>query len=163
MLHTDLTVSAVVEVDGRFLVVEEKSSGRLVFNQPGGHIESGESPEQACAREVLEESGCDIAVNGLLGAYLWIHPRTRQRFLRIVYVADLLREHPGRELDHGIVGVHWFSQSDFRRRRSKLRTPAVLRCIEDYVAGTRQPESIIAGARPIQSRVADVLASASLV
>ena len=92
MLPTDLTVSAVVEQDGTFLIVEERSSGALVFTQPGGHIEASESPEEACSREVLEETGCEVAINSLLGVYLWIHPQTRQQFLRIVYVADFLQE-----------------------------------------------------------------------
>ena len=90
MISTDLTVSAVVEKDGRFLIIEENSSGSIVLNQPGGHIESGESPEQAAERETLEESGCIINVAELLGVYLWIHPQTRQNFLRVVYLANLL-------------------------------------------------------------------------
>jgi phosphatase NudJ len=163
VLPTDLTVSAVVEQDGTFLIVEERSSGALVFTQPGGHIEASESPEEACSREVLEETGCEVAINSLLGVYLWIHPQTRQQFLRIVYVADLLQEHSGRKLDDGIHAVHWYSQADIEHRRRQLRTPTVTRCIDDYLAGKRVPESILAGAMPIQHRVADVLASASLV
>ena len=163
MLATDLTVAAVVEQDGKFLIVEERSSGVNVITQPGGHIESGESPEEACTREVLEESGCDIAIDGLLGVYLWIHPQTRQQYLRIVYVGDLLLEDPTRKLDDGIFAVHWYNKADIEHHARKLRTPVVLRCVEDYFAGKRQPESILAGAIPIQQRVADVLASASLV
>jgi len=163
VLPTDLTVSAVVEQDGQFLIVEERSSGVLVITQPGGHIEAGESPEEACTREVLEETGCDIAINSLLGVYLWIQPQTRQQFLRIVYVADLLLEDASRKLDDGIHAVHWYIKADIEHHVRKLRTPVVMRCIEDYVAGKRQPESILAGAMPIQHRVADVLASASLV
>ncbi len=92
MLPTDLTVSAVVEKNGRFLMIEERSSGVIVVSQPGGHIEPGESPEQAAEREALEESGCQISITGLLGVYLWIQPQTRQNFLRIVYVADFISE-----------------------------------------------------------------------
>ena len=102
MLATDLTVAAVVVQDGKFLIVEERASGLDVITQPGGHIETGESPEEACTREVREETGCDIAINGLLGVYLWIHPQTRRQFLRIVYVGDLLLEDPTRKLDDGI-------------------------------------------------------------
>jgi len=160
---TDLTVSAVVERDGKFLIVEERSAGVLKFSQPGGHIEASESPAEACTREVLEETGCDIAINSLLGVYLWIHPQSRQQFLRIVYVADLLQEQVGRKLDDGIHAVHWYSAADIEHHRRRLRTPVVFRCIEDYIAGKRQPESVLAGEMPIQHRVADVLASASLV
>ena len=142
MLPTDLTVSAVVEQDGKFLIVEERSSGVLVITQPGGHIESAESPEEACTREVLEETGCDIAINSLLGVYLWIQPQTRQQFLRIVYVADLLQENTQRKLDDGIHAVHWYNKADIEHHVRKLRTPTVMRCIEDYLAGKRQPESV---------------------
>lgn len=163
VLPTDLTVSAVVEQDGTYLIVEERSSGVLVVTQPGGHIETGESPEEACIREVLEETGCDIAINSLLGVYLWIHPQSRQQFLRIVYVADLLQENPKAKIDDAIHAVRWYSRADIEHHVRQLRTPVVLRCIDDYVAGNRQPESILAGAIPIQQRVADVLANASLV
>ncbi|HEX9852645.1 MAG TPA: NUDIX domain-containing protein, partial [Woeseiaceae bacterium] len=87
MLPTDLTVSAVVARNEKYLIVEERSSGVVVITQPGGHIEAGESPEDAVVRETMEESGCLISVSGLLGVYLWIHPQTRQQFLRIAYTA----------------------------------------------------------------------------
>jgi ADP-ribose pyrophosphatase YjhB (NUDIX family) len=163
VLPTDLTVAAVIEKDGQFLIIEERSSGTIVVTQPGGHIEAGESPEEACAREVLEESGCNITVDGLLGVYLWIHPQTRQQYLRIVYVAHLLHQDMNSQLDHGIQAVHWYSRADIEHHVYRTRTPVVLRCIDDYLAGQRQPSSILAGALPIQKRVADVLASASLV
>ena len=163
MLPTDLTVSAVVEHENRFLIVEERSSGVLVVNQPGGHIESGESPEQAIVRETLEESGCHIEPSGLLGVYLWIHPQTRQQFLRIVYTGRFLNEEVGYQLDDGIHAVHWYSQSDLERRKRELRSPVVLRCIEDYLAGQRQSDSILAGLTPIQHNVAAVMATAALV
>ena len=163
MLPTDLTVSAVVEKDGHFLIVEERSSGIDVITQPGGHIEAGESPEEACTREVLEESGCEIAINDLLGVYLWIHPQSRQQYLRIVYTGDLLFQDLSYQLDDGIHSVHWMARDDIDHQRRKVRTPVVIRCIDDYLAGRRQPQSILRGAMPIQHRVADVLASASLV
>ena len=163
MLPTDLTVSAVVEDDGRFLTIEERSSGVIVVNQPGGHIEAGESPEEAVRREVLEEAGCDIDVGELLGVYLWIHPQTRQNFLRIVYVADLVWQDPKRSLDDGVYAVHWYTRSDLLLRQKEFRTPMVLRCIDDYIAGRRPPESLLAGMAPIQQNVERVLASADLV
>lgn len=163
MLPTDLTVSAVVENDGRYLIVEERSSGRTVVTQPGGHIEVGESPEQAVAREALEETGCRISVNGLLGVYLWIHPQTRQQFLRIVYLADLLAENPSRRLDDGIHAVHWYSVADLRRRARDFRTPIVMRCVEDHIAGHKQPDALLASMLPLQYNVDQVIANASLV
>ena len=163
MLPTDLTVSAVVERDGQFLIVEERSSGVVVLNQPGGHIEAGESPEQAVVRETREEAGCDVAVDGLLDVYLWIHPQTRQNFLRIVYVANLLREDPACDLDDAIHAVHWYGPADLRKRRRELRSPVVLRVIDDYLTGKRQPDSLLDGLLPVQRHVHQVMANACLV
>lgn len=163
MLPTDLTVSTIVERDDHFLMIEERSSGQLVVNQPGGHINAGESPEQAAEREALEESGCIVSVTGLLGVYLWIHPQTRQNFLRIVYIADLVSQNPKRRLDNGIQAVHWYKLSDVRQRKRELRSPIVLRSIEDYIAGNRQSVSLLADMMPIQQNVDQVLANAALV
>lgn len=163
MLPTDLTVSAVVEQDGRFLIVEERASGVVVVTQPGGHIESDESPEQAVVREVLEETRQVVKVEALLGVYLWIHPQTRQQFLRIVYMADLVGEDPARPLDNGIHAVHWYTQQDLEKRRRMLRSPVVLRCIEDYLAGRRRPDQFLSTLLPVQKNVDAVLANAWLV
>ncbi len=163
MLPTDLTVSAVVERDGSFLMIEERSSGVIVVNQPGGHIDAGESPEQAAEREALEESGCQVRVTDLLGVYLWIQPQTRQNFLRIVYVADLVSENARRRLDDGVHAVHWYTLSDIKRRARDLRTPMVLRSVEDYLAGHRQPNTLLANIMPVSQNVDKVLASAALI
>ncbi|RLA33950.1 MAG: NUDIX hydrolase [Gammaproteobacteria bacterium] len=163
MLPTDLTVSAVVEQDGKFLIVEERSSGVVVLNQPGGHIESGEAPEQAVVREALEEAGCQIEVAELLGVYLWIHPQTRQQFLRIVYTAELLSQDTTRQLDDGVYAVHWFSIADLRHRQKDLRTPVVSRCVEDYLTGDRQSDTFLTEIMPVQQNVGLVLANARLI
>ena len=163
MIPTDLTVSAVVENDGQFLIVEERSSGIVVLNQPGGHIESGESPEEAAERETLEEAGCVVSVTGLLGVYLWIHPQTRQNFLRIAYVAELHSQDFRRDLDDGIHAVHWFTHSDLVARSRDVRTPMVMRAIDDYMAGKREPASKLEALMPVQHHVHEVLASADLV
>lgn len=163
MLPTDLTVAAIVENDGKFLIIEERSSGRIVITQPGGHIEHGESPEQAVVREVLEESGCHVAVNGLLGVYLWIHPQTRQQFLKVTYEARLLSQESNPALDDGIFAVHWFSAADIRQRMRDLRTPVVMRSIDDYLAGRRQPSTLLAKMMPLQRNVPAVIANACLV
>ena len=74
MYPTDLTVAAVIEHNDKYLLVEERAMGRRVFSQPGGHIEADESPEQATVREVLEETGCTVECQDMIGVYLWIHP-----------------------------------------------------------------------------------------
>jgi 8-oxo-dGTP pyrophosphatase MutT (NUDIX family) len=149
--------------DGQYLMVEEIVSGAVVLNQPGGHLEAGESPEQAVVREVLEETGCDVECGELIGVYLWIHPQTRQQFLRIVYVATLVNEDASRPLDDGIIAKRWLRREDVEYRRRNLRSPVVQRCIQDYEAGRRQSDTLFAGMLPLQHNVHAVLASADLV
>lgn len=163
MIPTDLTVSAVVENDGRYLIVEEYAMGAAVLNQPGGHIEAGESPEEAVIREVLEETACDIACGELIGVYLWIHPQTRQQFLRIVFVASYLGCDESRKLDQTIIARRWLTRDELEHRRGRLRNPVVLRCIADFEAGKRQADSLLTGMLPLQQNVDAVLANADLV
>jgi 8-oxo-dGTP pyrophosphatase MutT (NUDIX family) len=163
MHPTDLTVSAVIEKDGKYLLVEEQAMGEIVLNQPGGHIESGESPEQAVVREVLEETGCDVSCGELVGVYLWIHPQSRQQFLRLVFVADFLRCDESRALDHTIIGRRWMSRAEIEHRSSRVRSPAVLRCLHDYESGRRPSDALLTGMLPLQRNVDAILASADLV
>lgn len=163
MHPTDLTVSAVIEHDGQFLLVDELVGGRLVLNQPGGHIEAGESPENAVVREVLEESGCRVRCGDLIGVYLWIHPQSRQQFLRIVFAAEYLGCDEHRKLDDGVVSRIWLTGAEIEKRRNRLRTPAVLRCVQDYVAGRRLSDSLLTGMLPLQQNVDAVLARADLI
>jgi mutator protein MutT len=163
MHPTDLTVAAVIAKDGRYLIVEERAMGGTVLNQPGGHIEAGETPEQAVVREVLEETGCTVVCKDLIGVYLWIHPQTRQQFLRIMYVADFVSRDETRPLDKTTVAVRWISASDLNDRRRSARTPVVLRAVRDFEAGLRQSHELLSGMLPLQQNVLAVLASADLV
>lgn len=163
MHPTDLTVAAVVLHDDKYLIVEETVGGIAVFSQPGGHIESGESPEAAVTREVLEESGCTVSCQQLIGVYLWIHPQTRQQFLRIMYVADFEQCDQALALDAGIVARRWMTREDLETNRRRLRSPVVLRCIEDFEAGRRESDTLITGMLPLQHNVERVLARADLV
>ncbi|MGB5629717.1 MAG: NUDIX hydrolase [Woeseiaceae bacterium] len=163
MYPTDLTVAAVVEQNDRFLLVEEHAIGRRVLSQPGGHIEADESPEQAVVREVLEETGCTVECEDMIGIYLWIHPQTRQQFLRIVYAATFVSCDESRTLDEGIIARRWMSLQDLRDRKSTLRSPAVLRCVEDFAAGQRQSDALLTGMLPLQQNVHKILATADLV
>jgi len=163
MHPTDLTVAAVVEQEGQFLLVEEYSSRQRVLSQPGGHIEAGESPEAAVIRETIEETGCDVSCGDLVGVYLWIHPQSRQQFLRIVYAAEFLHCDPQRQLDDGIIGRRWLTLDEIISRESLLRSPAVLRCLQDYVSGERQSDAGLTGMLPLQQNVDRILATANLV
>ncbi len=163
MHPTDLTVAAVVEHDGKYLLVEETAMGKRVFGQPGGHIEAGESPEEAVERETLEETGCTVSCADLVGVYLWIHPQTRQQFLRVIYAARFISCDESLPLDEGILGRHWMTLEELEDRRNALRSPAVLRCVFDYAAGHRQSDALLTGMLPLQQNVHRILASADLV
>lgn len=163
MLATDLTVSAVVDLDGRYLIVNETAGGRAVLSQPGGHIETGESPEDALMREVLEETGCTVECGELVGVYLWIHPQTRQQFLRLMYVAEYQSCDESRVLDDSIISRLWLTRAELENARDKMRSPAVLRSIYDFEAGRRESNTLLSGMLPLQNNVHRVLARADLL
>lgn len=138
----DLTVACVVERDGRFLLVEERVRGRLVLNQPAGHVEAGESLTQAAVREALEETRWEVALRGLVGVYQWQAPDATQ-FLRFAFTAEALREHPDRVLDQGIEQVHWLDLEQIRANHAALRSPLVLRAVEDALRGGASPLELL--------------------
>ncbi len=139
----DVTVAAVVERAGRFLIVEERIRGRLVLNQPAGHLEDGETLLQAVVRETHEETAWRFTPTALLGVYLWRSPSTRGT-LRVAFVGEVADHAAEQPLDPPVIAASWLTHDELLRQRSKLRTPMVLRCIEDYLAGTRLPLAAIA-------------------
>lgn len=131
-----VTVASVIERDGRFLLVQESIRGQSVLNQPAGHLEPDESLVEAAVRETLEETAWHIEPKALVGIYRWKHPRG-DTFLRFCFTANLLQHEPGRSLDHGIEQVVWLSRDELQANAASLRSPLVLQCIDDYLAGIR--------------------------
>ncbi len=140
----EITVAAITETDGRFLVVEERINQRLVFNQPAGHVERGESLLTAVIREVREETAWRFEPKSLIGVYLWRSPESGVTTMRFAFSGAVDDHRSAQPLDHGIVGTHWLSRTDLQEREQRLRSPLVLRCIHDYLEGKRQPIASVA-------------------
>ena len=139
-----VVVAVVVEQDGKFLLVEEDIGGSHVLNQPAGHWETGETLLAAAQREALEETGWDVEPTQLLGVYEFKPPDLDYTFLRFAFIAKALRHHPKRPLDDGIVRALWLSAEELRRCAIAHRGPAVMRCVDDYLAGQHYPLQMIA-------------------
>jgi 8-oxo-dGTP pyrophosphatase MutT (NUDIX family) len=133
----DLTVAAVVERDGRFLLVEERIGGQLVLNQPAGHVEDGETLIDAVIREAREETAWGFTPHALLGTYLWRNPRNGRTTVRVAFRGDADDHRPAQPLDRGIHAVHWRTRAELAAVPERLRSPLVLLCIDDFIAGRR--------------------------
>lgn len=137
------TVAAIVEREGRFLFVEELSQGKRVFNQPAGHVEEGESLLQATVRETLEESAWKVRPKALLGVYIYKAPSNGVTYYRYCFVCDAVEEMLNLELDSDILAAHWFTLEEIKVKQGLLRSPLVMKCLEDYLAGKRYPLDLI--------------------
>jgi 8-oxo-dGTP pyrophosphatase MutT (NUDIX family) len=145
------TVAAIIEQDGKFLLVEESTPHGLRLNNPAGHLDQGESLIQACAREVLEETMYLFEPGDLVGVYLSrsVHPNKAPQatqditYLRFAFCGVLGQWQSDRTLDAGIVRTLWLSPDEIRASVTRHRSPMVLRCIEDFLAGRRYPLSLI--------------------
>ena len=139
----DVTVAAVAERDGRSLFVEERASGRVVLNQPAGHLEDGETFLDAVVRETLEETAWDFRPQAIVGVYVWRPQHLGRTFLRVAFCGELLAHDPVRSLDRPILRTRWLTRDEILEPPTRLRSPLVLQCVEDYLAGTRHPLSLI--------------------
>ena len=134
-----LTVATIIEEDGRFLLVEEYADGtELVYNQPAGHLDERETLAAAAIRETLEETAWEVQVTAVVGIYYWTHPQG-QTYIRTCFAGRALRHHPDQSLDHGIERALWLTREEIAALGPKLRSPMVLRCVDDYLAGRRYP------------------------
>jgi 8-oxo-dGTP pyrophosphatase MutT (NUDIX family) len=142
--NPDVTVAAVVQREGRFLVVEERIGGALVLNQPAGHLEDGESLVEAAIRETREETAWRFHPEALVGIYLWRNPDNGRSFLRFTFCGSVDDHQPAQPLDTGIQRALWLSHEQLRVQPARLRSPMVLRCLDDYLSGRRQPLDSVA-------------------
>ncbi len=138
-----MTVAAVVERGGRFLVVEEFADGERVFNQPAGHLEPGEPLLDAVVREVREETGTRFLPEAVVGIYRWVNPANRETHVRIAFHGHVEEDEDAPELDEPIIARHWLSYEELRANRERLRSPLVLGCIDDYRTGVRYPLELL--------------------
>lgn len=121
-------------------MVEEKQNNETVINQPAGHLEYGESLQAAVIRETFEETAWRFQPEAITGIYRWVHPELERTYLRVSYTGTVSRHHPDQALDDGILSAQWLSREELQKR--KLRSPLVMRCIDDYLAGHRYPLSL---------------------
>ena len=139
----NVTVAALIEREGCFLLVEEETEDGLRFNQPAGHLDQGESLAAACAREVLEETAWGFAPTELVGIYQWPRPQGDITYLRFAFCGELGAHHEGRVLDAGIQRAVWMTPDEIRATSDRHRSPLVSQCVSDFLAGRRYPLELL--------------------
>lgn len=138
------TVAAVIERDGRFLMVEEIAGGKQVYNQPAGHLEPGESLVDAVIRETLEETAAVFKPSCITGIYRWqMDDESEKSFLRFTFTGECTHIHTGQPLDDGIIQAVWMTRDELAAQPEKLRSPMVLNCIDDYLDGKQYPLELL--------------------
>ncbi len=139
----NVTVAAVIAREGKFLLVEEETSAGLRFNQPAGHWEQNETLIEASVREALEETAYDFEPEHLIGIYRWHAAESDTTYLRFAFSGSVINHHPELKLDDGILRAEWFTIEEIRAGQHQHRSPLVLRCCEDYLAGKRYPLDLL--------------------
>jgi len=139
----NVTVAALIEREGRFLLVEEETDEGIRLNQPAGHLDEGESLVAACARETLEEAAWNFTPTALVGIYQWPRPQGDITYLRFAFCGDLGAHEAERILDTGILRTLWLTPAEIEAARPRHRSPLVMQCIADYLAGRRFPLDVV--------------------
>lgn len=139
----NVTVAALIERDGRFLLVEEETAEGIRFNQPAGHLDAGESLVAACAREALEETAWHFEPTALVGIYLWPRPKGDITYLRFAFCGELGAHQPERPLDQGILRAVWMTPQEIEASRTRHRSPLIMQCVDDYLGGQRYPLALL--------------------
>jgi ADP-ribose pyrophosphatase YjhB (NUDIX family) len=138
-----VTVAAIIEQDGRFLLVEEETANGLALNQPAGHLEAGETLIEAAIREVKEETAWVFEPEAVIGMQLWRRDPESPSFLRVCFSGSAHSHDPQLALDDGIVATHWLTREQVAAQSHRLRSPLVLICIDDALSGVRYPLSML--------------------
>ena len=141
--RVSVTVAAMAEREGRFLVVEEETDEGVRLNQPAGHLEPEESLIEAVVRETLEETAYGFVPRSLLGVYRWRHPAKGISYVRFAFVGEVTGPETGRALDAGILRALWLTPAELSAQAARHRSPLVQRCIQDYLAGRRFPLDLL--------------------
>ena len=141
--RVSVTVAAMAEQEGRFLVVEEETDEGVRLNQPAGHLEPEESLIEAVVRETLEETAYGFVPRSLLGVYRWRHPAKGISYVRFAFVGEVTGPETGRALDAGILRALWLTPAELSAQAARHRSPLVQRCIQDYLAGRRFPLDLL--------------------
>jgi 8-oxo-dGTP pyrophosphatase MutT (NUDIX family) len=143
MAQLSLTVAAVIQHEGRYLLVEEQTDDGVRINQPAGHLEPDESVLEAAVRETLEETAYEFTPRSLVGIYRWRHPARQLTYIRFAFCGELGAHQAGRDLDQGILRTLWLTAEEVRACAASHRSPLVLRGVEDHLAGRRYPLEIL--------------------
>jgi len=134
-------VAAVIEKNGRFLVVEELQDQKTVINQPAGHLEKDENLQAAIIREVKEETAWQFVPETIIGIYHWHNSEKNITYLRVCFAGSVNKHNKDIQLDNGILGTHWLTYDEILNRR--LRSPMVKQCIDDYISGKCYPLDLL--------------------
>lgn len=138
-----VTVAAVLERDGKFLLVEEETDDGVRYNQPAGHLECREALTDAAMREVLEETGYSFVPTYLVGIYNWRNEAKDITYLRFAFGGEISGHDAERVLDEGIIAARWLALDEIRALELRHRSPMIMRCIEDWQAGKRYPLDLV--------------------
>jgi 8-oxo-dGTP pyrophosphatase MutT (NUDIX family) len=139
----NVTVAALIEREGHFLLVEEETADGVRFNQPAGHLDQGESLVAGCAREALEETAWHFRPTALVGVYQWPRPGGHVTYLRFAFAGELGEHEEGRILDKGILRAVWMTPDEIRATVDRHRSPLIWQCVSDYLAGRRFPLDLV--------------------
>ena len=138
-----VTVATVVEKNGKYLLVDERCNGELVFNQPAGHLDSGETLVEAAVRETFEETGWHVQLQGVVGVALYTSPHNQVTYHRTTFFATAVAQDSEQALDEGIEQAVWMSYDDILANRDRMRSHLVIKCIEQYQQGHRYPIDLV--------------------